>query len=103
MYDICFRDDGCDPVNNKGCSGGDGCYLIFGSDTSCLPAGGQEVGQRCKIAWDCVGGAVCSQILPPETTGFCLKVCKIQEDCQNFETCISNGIYGICQGAVEVK
>ncbi|PKN45177.1 MAG: hypothetical protein CVU59_09805 [Deltaproteobacteria bacterium HGW-Deltaproteobacteria-17] len=103
LIDVCFRSDGCDPVKNRGCDSGLGCYMIFNNETSCLPAGPQLANDRCKIAWDCAGGHVCSEIVAGETYGRCIKVCQDQTQCAMSESCVLIGTYGLCQGAVPVK
>lgn len=96
MFDICFRPDGCDPVKNRGCPSGEGCYYIPTSDTTCLPAGNKVAEDRCKILWDCAGGHLCSDVVVGEY-GSCKKVCKVKGDCPPGETCNLVGEFGFCR------
>jgi len=101
--DVCFRDDNCDPVKNRGCKSGHGCYFIPTGDTThttCLPSGKRTEGEPCSITWDCDGGHVCSDVVAG-TEGNCFKVCGKNEDCQYGKVCRFLGEYGVCRWPVE--
>jgi hypothetical protein len=99
MLDICFRPDGCDPVKNRGCPSGEGCYYIPTSDTTCLPAGNKVAEEWCSILWDCAGGHICSDVVVGDS-GVCKKVCKVKGDCQAGEICEPVGLFGFCRNEI---
>lgn len=101
----CAGGDSCDPVEQTGCTGDEGCYLNGPSGAViCIESAGDKMeGESCSAANDCAPGMGCFSTMMGGSTN-CVKFCDTMDmmpGCTGGKTCQAAGVpmqprLGVC-------